>query len=471
MESQGLSSEADYYQWTFYLYSILCLAAGGVTMMKLSKLFLGFFILSGVACGSSDDNSEGNSEGSATREVTGRITPSALNTLIKSNIRAAVDSCSEASLCCWGYTSSSPAVVSLSGTDECTFSIDLPLENYCFCGFFSGADAVDNSTGEDGADGCPDDYADVTLAPIPVFQDADGTIEAFELGSCTGIFCSNQDILTEVDEDNDGLSNTDDDNDDGDDLDDTDDLCNAGGCGNPVQRDGDGNSIPDFFEGIYGSLTDTDDDGIPNEFDIDIDGDGIFNASDADDDADGTDDADDDDADGDGISAAYESDSDRDGIPNFLDLDIDGDNTINDNDTDSDGDDILDVDDLDSNGDGIADAFESDTDDDGDGIPDFIDEVVEGANADDTRLVSGAVADSAGNGLPGLTVILYEKLLNGTTELGVALTDSGGNYSILYESEDFIDLLIRIYDEDGTQLAESNVQYDSDDDENIDLTF
>ncbi|MDO8519359.1 MAG: carboxypeptidase-like regulatory domain-containing protein, partial [Deltaproteobacteria bacterium] len=296
-------------------------------------------------------------------------------------------------------------------------------------------------------------------------------VEAFDLGACSGIFCTNQEILTLVDEDGDGLSNADDDNDDGDDQDDADDLCNASGCGNPVQRDGDGDSIPDFFEGIYGSLTDTDDDGVPNEFDIDIDGDGTVNASDSDDDDDGTDDVDDEDADNDGITSAYELDSDRDGVPNFLDWDIDGDDTINDSDTDDDGDDVLDTLDLDDDDNGIADAFESDTDDDGDGIPDFIDETVEEADTSDTRSITGTVTDSDGNGFPGLTVIAYDSQLAGASEIGLALTDADGNYSILYESDSSLDVFIRVYDDDEEELAESDVQFNSDDDATIDVTI
>lgn len=437
-------------------------------MMKSLKIFFaGAILLSALACGGS---SGGDSLGSTTRGLTGTVASSSLSTLLKSSVKTAASSCSSISLCCWGYTASTPAVVSLSGTAECSFSIDLPLENYCFCGFFSGTDAVDNTSGDTGADGCPDDYAEVTLAPIPVFDDADGTTEAFDLGVCTNLSCTNQDILTNVDEDNDGLSNADDTDDDGDSLDDTDDLCNPSGCGNPLQRDGDGDSIPDFFEGIYGGLVDSDSDGVPNEFDIDIDGDGIINETDTDDDGDDIDDADDDDADNDGISSAYEIDSDGDGVPNFLDWDIDGDKTINIIDTDADGDDILDVNDLDTNGDGVADTFESDTDSDGDGVPDFIDETDEGADASNARSISGSVTDSDENGLPGVTVIAYESSLSDATELGLALTDANGHYSILYDSDSSLDVFIRIYDEDGNELAESDVVYNSEEDETIDIT-
>jgi len=114
---------------------------------------------------------------------------------------------------------------------------------------------------------------------------------------------------------------------------------------------------------LPGVYTDTDADGIPEEWE-DPDGDGIPNLADTD-------------ADGDGILDADEGsdDPDGDGIPNYLDTDSDGDGIpdADEGTDDPDGDGVPNYLDLDSDGDGLADADEGAGDPDGDWLPNYLD--------------------------------------------------------------------------------------------------
>ncbi|KAB7623960.1 outer membrane beta-barrel protein [Alkalilimnicola sp. S0819] len=139
-------------------------------------------------------------------------------------------------------------------------------------------------------------------------------------------------------------------------LEDADGKSNALNLSVLLDRDSDGDGIPDSIEGTG----DADGDGIPNHLDLDSDGDGIPDAEEG-----------------------YE-DIDFDGIPNFLDLDSDGDGVPDSQERDTEGTDPYDAGDfVDSDGDGVPDYVENADgtdpndaadyrDSDGDGVPDYV---------------------------------------------------------------------------------------------------
>lgn len=161
------------------------------------------------------------------------------------------------------------------------------------------------------------------------------------------------------------------------------------GAANFLDRDSDGDSLLDSYEG----LSDFDRDGTPNFLDLDSDGDGILDLDDSDLDPDGdgipgyqdTDSDNDDiedfregtgDFDDDGIPDHLDSDSDNDGVPDAPGEDTDGDGIWNEEETltaDTDDDQIPDYLDLDSDNDGLSDAVEFLNDVDADGVPDYRD--------------------------------------------------------------------------------------------------
>ncbi|HSW61112.1 MAG TPA: hypothetical protein VLJ60_09945 [bacterium] len=128
-----------------------------------------------------------------------------------------------------------------------------------------------------------------------------------------------------------------------------------------LNKDSDGDGIPDYVEKPNGIPVDTNEDGTPDYLDTDSDGDSIPDSVEcpkltcADTDEDGVPDYRDTDSDDDGISDSVEA----------------GANPENPVDTDDDG--IPDYRDLDSDNDGILDIHESDKDADGDKIPNYLD--------------------------------------------------------------------------------------------------
>jgi gliding motility-associated-like protein len=137
-------------------------------------------------------------------------------------------------------------------------------------------------------------------------------------------------------------------------------------AGNWRDVDSDGDNIPDAVEAA-GSCTnpvDTDGDGFPDFLDLDSDGDGIPDQVEAGDDGNNPVDTD-----NDGTPDFRDLDSDNDGKPDAQERGNDGSNPV-----DTDGDGTPDFRDIDVDGDGILDAFESETEDcDGDGIVDVLD--------------------------------------------------------------------------------------------------
>lgn len=59
----------------------------------------------------------------------------------------------------------------------------------------------------------------------------------------------------------------------------------------------------------------------------------------------------------------------------------------------------------------------------------------------DAWIVRGRVTDASGRGLSGLIVSLFDKDLFFDDRLGQAETDAQGNYSLIYQAEDFRDLI------------------------------
>lgn len=77
-------------------------------------------------------------------------------------------------------------------------------------------------------------------------------------------------------------------------------------------------------------------------------------------------------------------------------------------------------------------------------------------------IVRGRVTDNAGKGLSGLVVSLYDKDLFFDDRLGQADTDQNGDYSLVYRTEDFRDLIerkpdiyVKVLDQEGKTLYTS----------------
>ena len=210
--------------------------------------------------------------------------------------------------------------------------------------------------------------------------------------------------LVDVDNDNDGILNTEENggndpygDEDGDgiyNLYDTTDDGNGGDASTTDYTDSNADGIPDVY--------DADGDGVPNMFDLDSDNDGVADIAEAG----GVD------TDGDGRIDGVFADTDGDGLHNTYDTDNGGDNISN---PDTDGDGVKDYLDLDSDNDGIADVVElggTDTngdgradgwvDADGDGFNDVVDGDVgndgTAENSADALLPTGA--DTDGDGIP-----------------------------------------------------------------------
>ncbi|ARQ07925.1 putative Ig domain-containing protein [Macrococcoides canis] len=266
-------------------------------------------------------------------------------------------------------------------------------------------------------DGIPDIVDPATVPPVDT--DGDGTPDATDTDDDNDGVSDTDEIVVgtdplnpettpgtpdgSIDTDGDGINN-------GDESDET--------LPNPTDKDG--NGIPDIVEKPTTPPVDTDGDGIPDDVDTDDDNDGVNDSDEIaagldpknpDTDGDGINDGQED-TDGDGINNDDESvdsgttvtDTDGDGIPDIVDpatvppVDTDGDGTPDATDTDDDNDGVSDTDEIvvgtdplnpettpgtpdgsiDTDGDGINNGDESDetlpnpTDKDGNGIPDIV---------------------------------------------------------------------------------------------------
>ncbi|MET7395975.1 neuraminidase-like domain-containing protein [Dactylosporangium sp. NPDC005572] len=94
------------------------------------------------------------------------------------------------------------------------------------------------------------------------------------------------------------------------------------------------------------------------------------------------------------------------------------------------------------------------------------------APADGTRTVRGAVTFAGGRGIAGRTVVAWHKRLRGESELGRTVTGADGGYEITYPPGGTpVDLLVRVYAQDGTTAAaESPVVFSAGEVESVPLT-
>lgn len=259
-----------------------------------------------------------------------------------------------------------------------------------YSAFTIGAIADQTDTDEDGTPDITDTDDDNdglldTQDPKPKDTDNDGTDNATDTDDDGDGIADNQEAAGQkLDTDNDGTPNVTDTDDDGDGIPDSTEQGVLGPDGKYTLPDTDGDGLPDLADGI-----DTDEDGIPDSTDTDDDNDGIPDTQDPkpkDTDNDGTDNAADTDDDGDGIAdnqeaAGQKLDTDNDGTPNVTDTDDDNDGIPDSTeqgvlgpdgkytlpDTDNDG--LPDLADAaDTDEDGIPDS--TDPDDDNDGLPD-----------------------------------------------------------------------------------------------------
>ena len=256
------------------------------------------------------------------------------------------------------------------------------------------------------------------------------------------------------------------------------------GVPNFFDLDSDNDGIPDILEaggtdinndGIIDGLTDTDDDGLPDNVDVDqtlgtdADGDGIDDNFDTSQEAD---------SDGDGIPDYADftnlgtGDTDGDGIDDSVDVtqtggtDRDGDSIDDAFDTDDDGDDILDTADFDDDGDGVVNVIDSDEggtpwpdedfdgdglknrfdlDSDSDGLTDLIE--ARGSDTDGDGMLD-TTGDTDGDGWGNLT-----DPDNGGTPHALPDTDTDG-------SQDYLDI-----DADADGVYDYNEAFDDDEDD------
>lgn len=219
-----------------------------------------------TACGSSSGS------GGDTRNLTGTVTASTLTTSVsvKGLTTKATLACTDLKVCCAGYTG---ALTVVEVDSNCQFTIGLPLETFCYCAAFTGADG-------DG-DGCGDTYvgslgcsASGYSGAIPIYSAADDTTTDIDIGTVAlegQTFTSTADPCSVVDSDNDGTNDASDNDDDGDGTADADDAAWSGGCLEADINDSDDDDIPDIYESAWDSLADGDSDDIPDFCDVSTD--------------------------------------------------------------------------------------------------------------------------------------------------------------------------------------------------------
>lgn len=258
-----------------------------------------------VACGSSGTATDTTT----TRGITGTISAPSITTAVNAKaLSKATLACTDLEVCCAGYT----GALSVVDVDaSCNFTIGLPLESFCYCAVFTGADAD--------SDGCGDTYvgslgcaARGYSGAIPIFAAADDSTDAISFGTVTlegQTFAASSDPCAVVDSDNDGTNDTSDTDDDGDGTADDEDAAWSGGCLSADQNDSDDDDIPDIYESAWDDLSDADGDNVADFCDISTD----CSASASDTDADCIPDS----------VESCEDDDDNDDVPDCLDCDPD----------------------------------------------------------------------------------------------------------------------------------------------------
>lgn len=255
-------------------------------MASLALAILQFGGASGCGGGSAGG---GGGTTPTTRALSGSVSAASLTALRLAGAKSQALACADVTVCCASY---SGGLVTKSVDASCNFSLDLPLNNFCYCGLFTGADADGN--------GCPDqEVGSLGCAEngysgaIPIFPDANDGTDAIDLGTgdlegqklvvnATGNPCA------QVDQDNDGTADSGDSDDDGDGTADSDDDTNSIGCENLDEFDSDSDGTPDIYEESFSSefaalklkgqtdgaagsfFADTDNDNVPDGCDADF---------------------------------------------------------------------------------------------------------------------------------------------------------------------------------------------------------
>lgn len=260
----------------------------------LSVIALGF-----LACGGSTSSTTTTS--TTTRALKGSLSSSSLSTLVKQtrfkSLKKATLACTDLQVCCSAYSGDN---VVKDVDSSCAFSLDLPLNNFCYCAIFTGTDG-------DG-DGCKDTWVgslgcseNEYSGAIPVYADDDDTTDAIDVGEGTldgTRVVTATDICTQVDQDDDGTDDADDTDDDGDGTSDESDDLNEIGCEEADTFDSNEDGTPDIFQAIWAeffesanlsaatknmsSVEDDEDTEIEDEFFTDLDDDDVPDACDAD---------------------------------------------------------------------------------------------------------------------------------------------------------------------------------------------
>jgi hypothetical protein len=99
-------------------------------------------------------------------------------------------------------------------------------------------------------------------------------------------------------------------------------------------------------------------------------------------------------------------------------------------------------------------------------------------NTEASYIVKGQLNQSDGRPLPGLLIHAVDKDLRHEQQLGEAATDSEGRYEISYSANQFrraekkqADLVIKVLDQKGKEIAKSDIVFNAEPDQTIDLTL
>lgn len=263
---------------------------------------LGLAIAGTVGCGGGTGGTS-----SSTRSLTGTVSAEVVTTSVNAKtaqVEKATLTCTDLQVCCAGYDGK---ITAAKVDENCNFTVPLPLETFCYCGFFSGTDSD--------SDGCKDTYAGSLgcaargySGALPIFQAADDATSAISLGTLSlqgQTFVPATDPCAQVDSDNDGTADSTDSDDDGDGVADSTDAAWSGGCLTADDYDGNSDNIPDIFQSAWDDLADADGDNSPDFCDVSTD----CTASSTDTDADCIPDSLD----------SCESDDDSDSVPDCID--------------------------------------------------------------------------------------------------------------------------------------------------------
>ncbi|MDO8519225.1 MAG: hypothetical protein Q7T11_03570 [Deltaproteobacteria bacterium] len=150
--------------------------------------------------------------------------------------------------------------------DDCTFSIGLPADAYCYCCLYTGSDGDGNGC-QDTEIACLGCAEDGYTGAISLYADTDGSYDDIDLGTSDiqgAKVIPTNDPCAQADSDQDGEDDFSDQDDDNDDISDLYDYLNQDGCEKALQADFDGNGKRDLFDGSWDDLEDSDGDKEPD---------------------------------------------------------------------------------------------------------------------------------------------------------------------------------------------------------------